>query len=100
MERIIELVRIERKAYVRAGQCVVVTNRPSQIEQCSKRVEKDRFDHSSQTFHSEEIASKRPNQLRHATAGHALNSDSRAGGPSPKGFSSRNLNSPRPCPLG
>jgi hypothetical protein len=52
-----------------------VTNRPSQIEQCSKRVEKDRLDHSSQTFHSEEIASKRPNQLRHARAGQALNSD-------------------------
>src|SRR4029079_4620321 len=55
-------MRIERKAYVRAGQCIVVTNRPSQIEQCSKRIEKDRLNHSSQTFNSKEIASKRPNR--------------------------------------
>jgi hypothetical protein len=47
----------------------VMTNRPSQIEQCSKRVEKDRLDHSSQTFNSEEIASKRPNRPCNATAG-------------------------------
>lgn len=49
IERIIEMLWIERKAYLIGHRCVVMADRSVQVKQSADCVEKDRLNQSSQT---------------------------------------------------